>query len=157
MRVLLTQSTPLMRQVRQAQAMTLSPDQDLLTDLLGDHPQTRQDNQEGEDLRVSRHLEDRPVLHLRDLVGIREDLLVDRHHRHRHLLLRLLRTLHRVLQGSLPSLSYQHRRTRRSPMSKRQRTSPRQRSGTVSVDRPSSILKRTDETSTMTRRSFDSC
>jgi hypothetical protein len=156
MRVLLTQSTPLTRQVRRAQAMTLSLVRDLLTDLQGDHPQTPQDNQEEEDLRASRRLEDPLVFHLRDpLVGIREVPLGRR--RHHHLLLRLLRTLHRVLQGSLPSLSYQHRRTKRSPMSKRQKTSPKQKSGTVSVDRPSSISRKTDETSTMTRRSFDSC
>ena len=156
MRVPLTRSTPLTHQIRWTQAITLSLVRDLLTDLLGDHPQTRQDNQEEEDLWASRRLEDRLVLHLRDrLVDIREVPLGRRHHH--HLLRRLLRTLHQVLQGSLPSLSYQHRRTKRSPMSKRQRTSPKQKSGTVSVDRPSSISRKIDETSTMTRRSFDSC
>ena len=97
MRVLLTQSTPLTRRVRRAQAMTLSVVRDLLTDLLGDHPQTPQDNQEQEVHRASHRLEDRLVLHLRDrLVGIRE-VPLGHHHHHHH---RLLRTLHRVLQGS---------------------------------------------------------
>ena len=91
MRVLLTQGTPLPHRIRRGQAMTLLLVRDLLEDLLGDHPRTLQDNQEEEDLRVSRRLEDHLVLHLRD--------------RHRHHLLRLrLPTLHQVLQGSLPSL-----------------------------------------------------
>ena len=113
--------------------------------------------------RVERGLRtrDHPTGHLTCLdrrarpVGIQEVPLGDHHHH--LLLLRLLRTLHRVLQGLLPSLLYQHLRTRRSLMSKRQKTSPRQKSGTVSVDKPSSTSRKIDETSTMTRRSFGSC
>jgi hypothetical protein len=155
MRVLLTQSTPLTRQVRRTQAMTLSTDRDLLTGLLGDHPRTRQDNQEEEDLWASRRLGDPLVLHLKDrLVGTRE-VPLGRHRRHH--LLRPRRTLHRVLQQSLRSLLYQHPHTKRNPMSRHRRISLRQRSGIVSDDKPSSTLRKIDEISTMTKRLFDSC
>ena len=130
--------------------MTLSMARDLLTDLLKDRPQIRQGNQaQGDPL----------TFHLRvRLEGIREDRLVDRLQvLLLRLLLRLLGTPHRVPRELLQSLSYQHRRTKRSPMSRRQKTSPKQRSGIVSGDRPSSISRKIDETSIMTKRSFDSC
>jgi hypothetical protein len=90
------------------------------------------------------------------LVGTREALPGDHHHHH-HLHLLLLRTLHQVLQGSVSSLSYQHQPIKRSPTSRRQRTSLRQRNGIVLDDRPSSILRKIDGISTMTKRLFDSC
>jgi hypothetical protein len=152
-RILLIKEIPLMHQT---QGMTLSMARDFLTDLLHGHPQIRQGNQGQED-PLTFHLRDR-------LEGIREGLLVDRHrHRHRLQLLRLLRllrllgTLHRVPRELLQSLSHQHQRTKRSPMSKRQRTSPKRKSGIVSGDKPSSISRKIDETSIMTKRSFDSC
>jgi hypothetical protein len=146
MKVLLTQETP---PVHQNQTITLSMARDLLTDLVRGHPQTHQGNQEQEDPLT---------FHLRDcLEGIQEGPLEDRHLlRHRHLLLPL-RTLHRVLPGSLLYQLYQHRRTKRNPTSKRQRTSPKQRNGTASADKLSSTSRRTDEILTMTKRSFDSC
>jgi hypothetical protein len=127
--------------------MTLLTVRDPLEDLLGDHPWTRQDNQVEEDLWVRHRLMDRLVLHLQAPRG-------DHHHLHLH---RLLETLHQVPQESFQSLSYQHRHTKRSPMSKRQKTSPRQGSGIVSDDRPSSTLRKIDEISTMTKRLFNSC
>jgi hypothetical protein len=81
---------------------------------------------------------------------------VDLQEGHRHRCPLLLRTLHRVLRKSLRFLSRRHLHTRRSPMSRRQRTSLRRRSGIVSDDKPSSTSRRIDGTSTMIRRSFDS-
>ena len=146
----------------QTQGMTLSMARDFSTGLVQGHPQIRQGNQGQEDL-LTFHLRDR-------LEGIREDRLVDRHrHRHRHLLvdrlqvlllhlrLRLLGIPHQVPRELLPSLLHQHRRIKRSPMSRRQRTSPKQKSGIVSGDKPSSISRKIDETSIMTKKSFDSC
>jgi hypothetical protein len=112
---------------------------DLLTDLPGDHPETRQDNQEEEGLQASHRLGDHLVLHL--------------HHRLR----RLLGIPHRVSRELLQSPLRQHQRIRRSPTSKRQRTSPRQGNGIVSGDRPSSTLRKIDGISTMTKKLFDSC
>ena len=72
--------------------------------------------------------------------------------RHHH-----LRTLRQVLRWLVPSLSHQHQRIRKNPTSKRRKTSLKQRSGTASADRLSSTSRRTNEISTMTKRSFDSC
>jgi hypothetical protein len=100
---------------------------------------------------------------LRDrLMDIREDPLGDHlHHHHHHLLLRRLQTLHQLRHQESPQFpshqSYQRPHIKRSPTSRRQRTSLRQRSGIVSDDRPSSTSRKIDETSIMTKRSFDSC
>ena len=107
-------------------------------------------------LRTRGHQEEKG-LQVRDhLVVLLEVLRANHQHRPpRHLLHRrrlLLRTLHRVLQESLQYLSYQHLHTRRSPMSRHQRTSRRQRSGIAFDDKPSSTLRKIDGTSTMTRK-----
>jgi hypothetical protein len=104
---------------------------------------------------VDPQIRDLPTNHL----GV---LREDHHLRHlRHLrllhLLRLPMTLHRDLRKSLRFSSHQHPHIKRSPMSKHQKTSLRQRSGIVSGDRPSSTLRKIDEISTMTKRLFDSC
>jgi hypothetical protein len=128
-------------QTRQNQMTILSVQEVLLPDH-PDHPdrQTHRDHQEEEDPRVNHR---------------QVDPLEDHHQLRRHL---HHQTLHRVpLQESLRFLSHRHPRIKRSPMLKHQRTSLRQRSGIVSDDKPSSTSRRIDETSTMIRRSFDSC
>jgi hypothetical protein len=92
------------------------------------------------------------------------DPLGDRQVGRRHLrrlrrrrLRRLLLTHHPARLQSPQFPLYQRLHTKRSPMSRHQRTLLRQKSGTVFDDKPSFTSRKIDETLTMTKRSFDSC